>query len=68
MTVLHELLDDRQSLVDRDGKADALIVGFSDLCRVDAYNLSIFIDQGTAGVTGVDGCIHLDIAGAVRRT
>ena len=68
MTVLHELLDDRQSLVDRDGKADALIVGFSDLCRVDAYNLSIFIDQGAAGVTGVDGCIHLDIAGAVRRT
>src|SRR5699024_810055 len=60
VTVLDQVVDDRLRLVDRDGKADAFIVGRRDLLGVDADNLAIGVDQRAAGVAGVDGSVGLD--------
>ena len=66
--MLDQVVDDWLCLVDGDGKADSFKFGCCDFLGIDADDLSIGVDQRTAGVARVDGRIGLDavhgVAGA----
>ncbi len=62
MTVLDELFVDDLSRVAGDGKADAFITAGPRFDHgIDADQVAFHVDQRTAGVAGVDGCVGLDV-------
>lgn len=67
LLAVHDLLRHVNGVVAWDGKANAgkaLRIGGVE--RADAHELAAVVDQGAAGVTGVDGRIHLDEVGVER--
>ena len=65
LTVLHDVLEHTQHVVDGDGEAQSLgsgapAVGGGGLGGDDAHHLAVAVEEGAAGVAGVDGSVDLD--------
>ena len=57
---LHQICNDRTCRSNRDSISHTFYGSTTDLVGVDTDNLTIHVQQCTAGVTGVDGCVGLD--------
>ena len=62
-TVLNDAVVDLHHLIGGEGEADALIAaGLGGNGGVDADDFAVNVDEGAAGVAGVDGGVRLDEA------
>ena len=59
---LHQICNDRTCRSNRDSISHTFYGSTTDLVGVDTDNLTIHVQQCTAGVTGVDGCVGLDVS------
>ena len=59
-SVLHQIIQNGQRVIDGDGKADPLVAFLHQLAGGDADHLPVRIDERAAAVAGVDGHIRLD--------
>ena len=58
-----QVVDDVHGFIDGDGIANALYLGVCHLGYIDANELSLHVQKGSAGVSGVDGRVYLDQVG-----